>query len=876
MLGMRLAGLGSPLPAPPGCRRQQHGATAGVLRCRQVRPHVRARDSKLTSNGAEKPSHGGSSGSSGSSGGGGGGGSGSGGSGGGGSGSGKGGDDEDHHTRRALLVGMLKWTAAAAVAVAALAAALPSALSQPGVLRAVLALVNSWVLPEAVSLQLDSLEMGWSRPVQLRGLRLIERSGASARRDGDLDAGEGAPFDPSSSDEEEDDPPPQLPAGGAGPAGNGSADSAGQRRGRRGEPEPEPERPAADGGSGKRRRTLVSVERISTPQTLWQLARGSPVEVVVGRPQVDCTFDATGKPRLLAVLQAAGQVPEPHPLPPPAVQAQVAPTAAPSTVALAAPQPPAVAAAGSTGGGEQQKPREQGAAASGLTAAAAAAAGKQRVEEVARSLLQDDSSDSDEEEPLPTLAQAAAAAVKQQQRGSQPTVTSVSPAALLGYMRPAAAKPQQAQQAQQQAQQQARQQGTDDEEGGSAAAGSGDASPGLSSGTGAQSKRARGSGSGGGASTSSTSKTWLPESLQHASAAVAITGEVSAGKIKLCVSDGALLVPAEARELLGSHLHFEVLQGTAAIEQAAADEEAAAPSGGAAAGAGGDGRKKVKWARQRPAVLLPWGTGMPQTPVAVRLDGQLMQFRLEGWQTARGFVYLVRPIEASMQFTPALSKLVLSMLHPALGGAAGMRGATKVQARLIPHNGLLPAKQATLRVEPLTVEIAESPVLRQTVGVLAEAVSKLKFGGSVRAELSPIQATLDADGRLQAERLDMRLKTGLGPWRQELHLVSWGAASLQPPQSLDATLCVPGDALKGLGLPEFPDGAGLGLHIGGSPSQPRVEIARASRDLALLLASQQASSLVRSKGGPQWLADKLEGLGAGAQARGVQMPPPLA
>lgn len=63
------------------------------------------------------------------------------------------------------------------------------------------------------------------------------------------------------------------------------------------------------------------------------------------------------------------------------------------------------------------------------------------------------------------------------------------------------------------------------------------------------------------------------------------------------------------RELLGSHLHFEVLQGTAAIEQAAADEEAAAPSGGAAAGAGGDGRKKVKWARQRPAVLLPWGTG---------------------------------------------------------------------------------------------------------------------------------------------------------------------------------------------------------------------------------------------------------------------------
>ena len=33
---------------------------------------------------------------------------------------------------------------------------------------------------------------------------------------------------------------------------------------------------------------------------------------------------------------------------------------------------------------------------------------------------------------------------------------------------------------------------------------------------------------------------------------------------------------------------------------------------------------------------------------------------------------------------------------------------------------------------------------------------------------------------------------GLGPWRQGLHLVSWGSASLQPPRSLDATLCITG------------------------------------------------------------------------------------
>ena len=116
--------------------------------------------------------------------------------------------------------------------------------------------------------------------------------------------------------------------------------------------------------------------------------------------------------------------------------------------------------------------------------------------------------------------------------------------------------------------------------------------------------------------------------------------------------------------------------------------------------------------------------------------------------------------------------------------------------------------------------------------------SKLRLGGSLRAELSPMQATVGADGRLTAERLDVRIKTGgwgglagwwqgatvllvappalprlilpppltcpppplpprpppagLGPWRQGLHLVSWGSASLQPPRSLDATLCITG------------------------------------------------------------------------------------
>ena len=83
----------------------------------------------------------------------------------------------------------------------------------------------------------------------------------------------------------------------------------------------------------------------------------------------------------------------------------------------------------------------------------------------------------------------------------------------------------------------------------------------------------------------------------------------------------AVLPAACCRELLGKHLHFEVLRGAAAIEEAEADEQLAPAAAAAAASGssgsssssrssgGGGGRRRLKWVRQRPAVLLPWGTG---------------------------------------------------------------------------------------------------------------------------------------------------------------------------------------------------------------------------------------------------------------------------
>ena len=78
--------------------------------------------------------------------------------------------------------------------------------------------------------------------------------------------------------------------------------------------------------------------------------------------------------------------------------------------------------------------------------------------------------------------------------------------------------------------------------------------------------------------------------------------------------------------------------------------------------------------------------------------------------------------------------------------------------------------QATIRIEPLSVEVGgEAPLLRGAVGVLATALAGggggqrggsgggLKLGGSFRADLSPLQATLGSDGSLVAQRLDIRI-----------------------------------------------------------------------------------------------------------------------
>ena len=153
-------------------------------------------------------------------------------------------------------------------------------LSHPAGLGLVLAVINL-ASPLALTVHLDAAQLGWQQPLLLRGLRLVERGGGS---------GEG---DYSSSDDEEHEPLPAVTqpstTGSSSSSSSSSSGSGGQsggrlrglrRRGAAAAPAADAAQAAAAldaaaaHGNGRRRRTLVSVERISTTRTLWQLLRG--------------------------------------------------------------------------------------------------------------------------------------------------------------------------------------------------------------------------------------------------------------------------------------------------------------------------------------------------------------------------------------------------------------------------------------------------------------------------------------------------------------------------------------------------------------------------------------------------------------------------
>lgn len=342
---------------------------------------------------------------------------------------------------------------------------------------------------------------------------------------------------------------------------------------------------------------------------------------------------------------------------------------------------------------------------------------------------------------------------------------------------------------------------------------------------------------------------------------IKLTGEIrsTVGRsFHIFITDGSLLAPTEMGQLLGKRAHVEILQGAAAMkegteEMGVLDDES------------------LQWTREAPTSEPPWGAGVAQTPIAIRLDAQHVSFILEGWKTSKQYTFLRQPVESTAELTPALAQTVLSRFNPLFKDIVGLRGGTKVQGKAWPADGIWPSTAINIRMEPIRVALAQGSALRQALDVLAATSAKFKapHGAAVEASLSPLVAQIDLDQRkVHAQRVDIQ-------FGRSLRLVSWGKAHLEGDGPLEMTVAIPTSTLSaaGLGLnPPLNDEWAVRVGVGGTVDAPKVALGDASKQLGALVVYKSVQG-VSDRFGGLVSGSMLEKAGAKQLDYNFRMPP---
>lgn len=257
-------------------------------------------------------------------------------------------------------------------------------------------------------------------------------------------------------------------------------------------------------------------------------------------------------------------------------------------------------------------------------------------------------------------------------------------------------------------------------------------------------------------------------------------------------------------------------------------------------------------------------------PVAIRLDSPAAKATLIGWRTANGYTYLASPVQAELNLTPGMARLLLRRLNPLLGDAVALRGGARVAAWAAPADGLWPSAAAELRVEPLHLRVGRGAGLAralETLRIVNGRVAAAADAAELAVDTTPLRAELRADGTIVARRLDLSVRIpGLSA---PLRLVTWGTASAAASGPVAMTLAVPADSLALLGISGLPPDFGVPLTVRGTVAAPRVEAGAAGREIALLLVEAKA----RRAGprGAEWLWQELR-LGGGAARERFRIP----
>ncbi|GIL73696.1 hypothetical protein Vretimale_5407 [Volvox reticuliferus] len=384
----------------------------------------------------------------------------------------------------------------------------------------------------------------------------------------------------------------------------------------------------------------------------------------------------------------------------------------------------------------------------------------------------------------------------------------------------------------------------------------------------------------------------LIEALGRVNSKMEMNADLRIGRMNLVVTDGLLLVPEEVRQILGPGLHVSGAIGDQELRQWAEEvgEDISWAARSAASSIGVEGGAAAISGGQVPPPPLPPPAEVVQRPgqykpglLQVHSDHLSGEMRI--WDAADHSL-LHQPATASLDLTPALSRLALGATNPVLGNVVEVRGGGRLRGTFNADGGRLPYQAATVEMEPVSLELGASAMALKLLGDLGlpdralaaassaatapvttttatprspadgtDAIDADRAGPLRAVEVSRMRVHFHRNGQVRTERVDMRLGGG-GNGGGGVHLVTWGSANLQRDE-LDFTLGVsPAPLLAALGLTAeaLPSEYLLLVPVRGAVSEPRYDVAAAAVRLAQLGARQRAV---------QWAKQRAAGDGGG-------------
>jgi hypothetical protein len=297
-----------------------------------------------------------------------------------------------------------------------------------------------------------------------------------------------------------------------------------------------------------------------------------------------------------------------------------------------------------------------------------------------------------------------------------------------------------------------------------------------------------------------------PGSSLKRSVKVGFTADAKWQGFQVAVTKSSITMPDPYREIAGGAVHVSGWLG-------------AAHANGAS------------WASQ------PSASTLAAEPFELKVTAPNAELATAGWRGTGGVLRLREPAAASVAYSPALAEYGLSLLNPLLGDAVSLQQGGRVHLTFAPDGLAYPTASTTVRMEPLQLTVARSPLLRQLLATLALADRSIGKIDALNIWTAPLEAEVSEAGPVRTRRTDLLLsgKSGQGG----VHLVVWGTVDSQIDGPVDVTLGIPADTLKRLGL-DVPADHVLPVSIGGTSDAYRVDWTSASSKLATLLARQRA------------------------------------